>query len=406
MAEEIIDVPDEVQAKPYDAAADAAKASVSNSDKIAVQPEPGSLLNDMQSKLDKAMSEVIEREKHEKQKSAEKPEEKKEEKPEEKKEPEAKKEEAPKEPDTFTSAKAADWKKLKEARQAAEAKASELEKKLLAQEVEFTQLKSRVSSEDKIPEFTKQVDELKSEREKLISKIEALDLEKSPRFSEHYQKAFDQAATRAKESVGPENAEKVEQLLQLPPSKWRKERLNEIRETLSGIDVGQFDIALAEWDRARSDKESALANAKENHTKLRALQAEEANRSAELSKARIDSTVNRALQMAEKFDAFKAKDGDEEHNKEVARNRDRVGKFFKMELPVEELSLMPIVAAEGQRLMNKEIPALKAKIAELEEALSATKGAQPSIGGGGKTGDTGQKKSFSEVFAENWKGPQ
>lgn len=400
---EIADV--EVEARPIpkqDLKAQAEKARV-DADNVAIPPEPGSAINSMREKLEKLMGEVNTTKTEDKKQEPAKPEPKKEAvKAEDKKLDEKVAEEA-KEPETITSAKAADWKKLKEARAAAERERDEYKTKLLQKENEFLQIQSKVKAEDKTPEFTKQIDQLKSEKEKLIESIEKIDLERSPRFSEFYNKAFDSSLTRAKEAVGTELAEQASDIMQLPPSKWRKERLNEIREKLSGIDQGQFDIAIAEWDKAKSEKESALSKSKENYTKLKQVEAEQAKREQEMQNARLHQTVQHALTMAKPYKAFQAVENDAEHNAAVKTNEERVQKFFRMELPVEELAMMPIVAAEGRRLMEKEIPALNAKIAELTQALEQAKASSPGVRGGKQTLTTGgEPKTFAQVFQENW----
>lgn len=398
--------PDEIQVQPLDLSKPQGREpGLARDEQIIQQPDPGTGMNSMREKLEKLMAETKEPPKADEKKPEPKKEEAKKEEPKTDAKPDEKKEP---EPETFTSAKAADWKKLKDARAAAEKERDEFKTKLLTKENEFLQLQTKLKAEDKTPEFTKELETIKADRDKLLEKLEAIDLERSPRFSERFDKAFASAAERAKNAVGEQLAERVEQLMHLPQSKWRKERLNEIREELTGIDQGQFDIAIAEWDRARQDKDTALADSKNNFTKLKQLQAEEQNRARELQKAQLDNTITKALEIARGYKAFQPVDGDEEHNATVKSNEAKIGKFFRMELPVEELATIPMVAAEGKRLAEKVIPAMEKEIAELKAALAATKGASPRIEGGKQHpsvgGAGGAKKGFVETFTENWPG--
>lgn len=412
MSEQVIDVADEPQTRPIpqQELSAAAERSRVDSDNVAIAPEPGSAINTMRDKLEKLMKEAIPANATPDKKIEQaKPELKKEvadEKKPEAKADEAKVEEA-KEPETITSAKAADWKKLKEARAAAEKERDEFKTRLLQKENEFLQVQTKLKVEDKSPEFTKQIDELKAEKEKLIAQIEAIDLERSPRFSEHFNKAFQSSLARVKEAVGDGLASQAESVVQLPPSKWRKEKLNEIRENLSGIDQGQFDIAIAEWDRATAEKGEALSKSRENYSKLKTVEAEDRKREEAMQLATVARTVDSAIQSARAYKAFQPIENDHDHNAAVKLNEERIGKFFRMELPVGEIAAMPIIAAEGRRLMEKEIPALQAKIAELTEALTQAKASNPGLKGG-KQGalQGGEPKGFVQTFQENWPGGQ
>jgi hypothetical protein len=400
METEVIDVPDEIQAKPMDQQQQPSREpGLAKDEQIHQQPDPGDHMNVMREKLEKALKETQQQPpaKPDDKRVEAKVEAKPDANPDGKKEPE---------PETFTSAKAADWKKLKDARAAAEKERDDFKTKLLSKENEFLQLQTKLKAEDKTPEFTKELESIKAEKDKLLEKLEAIDLEKSPRFAEAYSKAFTSASTRAKDAVGTDKAELVEQLLQMAPSKFRKERLNEIREDLTGIDQGQFDIAVAEWDRAQKDKADALANSKENFTKMKAMDAERTQRENQLRQVSLQATTSRALEVARAYKAFQVVEGDEAHNASVKQNEDRVAKFFRMELPTEELFTIPIVAAEGRRLAEKVVPALEKEVAELKAALAQASSATPRVEGGQRHPAVGggEKKGFVETFTDNWKG--
>src|SRR6266496_987582 len=72
---------------------------------------------------------------------------------------------------TFTSAKAADWKRLKDTISTEKNKAVEYEKKLQALQKEYTEAQAKFALADRTPEWTKQIDEIKAERDKLANQI-------------------------------------------------------------------------------------------------------------------------------------------------------------------------------------------------------------------------------------------
>lgn len=399
---EVIDVSDTPQVTRLDPSTiKAPPTGVPTNDNIVEQPDPGSTFNSMRDKLDALMKEVTNKAVAPDKTTQPQPEPVKEEK-----KLDAKPEEKPAEvvPETFTSAKAADWKKLKEARAEAEKKASEFEKRLLEKEKALLEVENKFKSQDRTPEFQKQIDQIKSERDKLEAQLESVALERSERFQSTFTKAIDSAVASAKEAVGDANASLVAELMDLPPSKWRKEQLNKIRENLEGLDQGQFDIAIRENDKARAERADALKNAKENYAKLKGIEAETQNRAAELRKAQTQSTINRVLDMARAYDSFKPIDNDPEHNLTVRQNEERIGKFFNLELPADEMAVMPVVAAEGRRLMEKVVPSLQAKIKELEATVEAMKNSNPKPSGGAPGNPNTQPKTFAEAFQQHWPG--
>lgn len=405
---EVIDVSDTPAVRPIDPASiKTPPASVPTNDNIVEQPDPGSTFNVMRDKLDALMKEVNNKGPIQPDKTTQPaPEPAKDEKKTDSK-ADAKAEDKPTEtvPETFTSAKAADWKKLKEARAEAEKKASDFEKKLLEKEKQVLEIENKYKSQDREPEFKKEIDRIKAERDKLEAQLESVALERSERFQSTFTKGIESAVASAKEAVGDANASLVAELMELPPSKWRKEQLNKIREGLEGLDQGQFDIAIRENDKARAERADALKNAKENYSKLKGIEAETANRAAELRKAKTQSTINRVLEMARAYDAFKPIDNDPEHNLLVRQNEERIGKFFNMEMAPDEMAVMPVVAAEGRRLMEKVVPSLQAKIKELEETVKAMQNANPKPSGGAPGNSTNSKPtSFAEAFQQHWPG--
>ena len=403
---EVIDVSDTPSAKPIDPASiRATPPGVMTDDNMVQQPQPGDAFNQMRDKLDKLMSEVTNKGPLQPEKSTApvppvelKPEPKPDAKPEEKKE---------EVPETFTSAKAADWKKLKEARAEAEKKASDFEKRLLEKEKALLEVENKFKSQDRTPEFQKQLDEMKAHRDKLEAQLESVALERSDRFQATFTKSLESAVASAKEAVGDANAGMVAELLELPPSKWRKEQLNKIREGLEGVDQGQLDIAIRENDKTRAERAEALKNAKDSYSKLQGIEAEKANRAAELRKAQTTNTINRVLEMARSYDAFKPVENDAEHNLLVRQNEERIGKFFNMEMAPDEMAVMPVVAAEGRRLMEKVVPSLQAKIKELEATVQAMQNSNPKPSGGAPgDSNTGKPTSFAEAFQQHWNGPR
>lgn len=343
-------------------------------------PSQSSKFNNMVTQLDKYMTEVAETAKQE-------PEAKPEAKADEKVKPVTqttqqpeKTPEKPPEPETFTSAKAADWKKLKEERQQWQTKHGEMEKKFLETSKELEVIRAKAAATDPSPELKKQIEAITAEKDKYLSQLETVALERSERFANAFKKTFDSALARAKESAG-EHAEKIEHLIQLPPSKWRKERIQEIVETVSDLDRAQIAMSIAEYDKARGEKEEALKNSKENLARVQAMEAEVQKRDMEMKETNVSSAISSLMATARKHEAFTVKDGDEEHNAMVKANEIALENFLRGKMSGADVAALAIDGLEGRRIRDKVVTSLTKKVEELEAAVKEYQAASPGTTG-------------------------
>ena len=304
---------------------------------------------------------------------------------------------------TITSAKAADWKVLKEKLKAHEATANEFKQKYELTTKEYEEFKKKAVDSSQFEPVVKERDEIKSKAEKLETQLKTVALERSEAFSSFYQKKFDESLSTAKEAVGDEYKDRIEQLMQLPPSPWRKERINEIREELIGSDQGQLDIAISSYDKARKEREEQLKDSKTNYEKMQQAEKDRAAMEAKVNAQRTEAAMNGVLAFAkDKFDAFKTND-DEEHNASVAESEKFVRSFFERKLPDDTIALLPVLAREATRLQKKVIPDMEKKIKELETALKQYQGSNPSPSGSkAPSNANAPKKGFIETFNEQW----
>lgn len=366
--------------------------------------QPGPAFNDMADKLEKALKGVLQQSptapepKDEAPKTAEA-------KAVDPKAPQAPAEPAPEEK-TITSAKAADWKAVKEKAAKFETEAKDYAQKHALVTKEYEEFKKKAVDMAKVEEVSKKATELQAERDTLKEQIKQVALERSDEFKSAYDSRFTEALSRAKDAVGPARGDQIESLMQLPPTKWRKEQLNAIREELDGVDQGQLDVSIRDYDVARKERESAITNSEATYKHLLGMQAEKANRVRELETHRITAAVESVLALArENYDSFKA--GDKEEQKAtVQANEERVRKFFKGQLDGHELAKLPLHAAEYERITKDVLPSMEKKIKELEATVAqyeASANPGPGGGGGGQSGAAGGKESdFISTFQRNW----
>jgi hypothetical protein len=303
---------------------------------------------------------------------------------------------------TITSPKAADWKIVKEAKAKAEAEAADYKAKLEATMKEMEALKSKPQIDPVFEAKKKELEEAALERDRLRTELETVALERSDKFKNYFDRKFQSAEKQAKAAVGEEHASGIVELLAMPPSKERKERINEIREELLGIDADAFSAAVRAYDEAREEKVEQLKDAKTNYQKLMELQQQEhltkqqeAERRAELSAAQVLSVAKKDI------DSFKPSE-DPSQAAFAAESEEFVKKFFQNKLAASEVALLPVLAREATRYSSVVVPSLQAKIKELEEALSKYQGASSRPAGGPPASPKGSPKSFIETFNEAW----
>lgn len=313
------------------------------------------------------------------------------------------------EPETITGARAADWKKLKADRDEWQKKATDTEQKFTTANKELETLRSKVVATDPNPELQKQLAAIQAERDKYVSQLETVALERSERFQSSFQRVFDNSIAQAKEAAG-EHAEKIEHLINMQPSKWRKEQIQKIADELpSDMDRAAIAMAITEYDKARTTRDNELKNSKENLNRLRALETEQSNRDQELQKVRVDAAVKAVVDRARTVEAFQIKDGNDAHNASVKANEMELENFLRGTLSADAISSMPIDAIEGRRLRATVLPELQNKVAELEASLKEYQSANPGAGGTTRKVDPskpadagGSQQPFTDKFLKAW----
>ncbi len=278
----------------------------------------------------------------------------------------------------FTKAKAEDWKKLKGSLNEWRNKAQETEKKVLETEKALLEYKAKAVPKDQFEEISKQAQAHKEAAEKLTDKLKLVALEQSEEFGGFYQKQFDSALDRIKESAG-DHAELLESLAKSPTSKWRKEKLQEIVSQLPDIDRASASLALAEYDRVAGDKANQLKNWKENYERLIARRDMESKQAQELSVMKENALLKELVSdLGQEDNEFKLTDSDEAHNAKVQHRLAIADKFYRGQL---ERSQMQEILRTALKHDPEHIKALQAELAQAKETIASYQTANPSASG-------------------------
>jgi hypothetical protein len=312
---------------------------------------------------------------------------------------------APTEPQPAKEEHKSDWRKLKEKAAEAEKRALEYEAKLKETDAALKERLAEVETLRKLD--PKEFEATKAEKQKLQEQLEVVALEKSERFTGHFDKIFKESITNAKEAAGTEHAEAIEHLLQLPPSKQRKDAIAQIMEGIANeLDKSQLALAVRDMDKARAERQEALANSKQNYAKLQEVEKSERERQSAENLRRTDMVITEVLNKAKEFTAFSQIEGDEAHNNSIKSREEKIAKYFRNQLSDSERVLIPVLAEEALHLRTKVVPLLAEENKRLIAALASLKNANPSLEGEGKPVPTNGEQGFISAFQQHWPGKQ
>lgn len=298
----------------------------------------------------------------------------------------------------FTGKKAADWKALKDAREAAERKAEEEAKARSELAAQLEALKKQPGIDPKEHET------IKADREALLAKMEVIALEQHPLFIEKFTKPIENAIAAAKAAVGDEvKATAIAELLEMPANKARREQLSAILAEMDNeLDRANLAIAVRDLDAARNERKAQLAKAGENVKKLAALEHEKlVNQEATRKKTAEQQTAaatEAALKYAESLAAFQKIEGQDAHNKKIGERQERVKKMFSGQLTQEEMLQLPAKAVEADFLREDVLPRLLEENRKQAETIKAMTAATPELKGGGKVETKGDAKNAASPF--------
>lgn len=305
----------------------------------------------------------------------------------------------------FTKAKAEDWKKLKGNLNEWRTKAQEFEKQAIKAQKEYAEYKNLTVPKDEVEKLTKAQEADKKRIEQLNDKLKLVALEQSEEFGGFYQKQFDSALARVKDAAG-DQAELVQSLIASPQSKWRKEKLQEAISQLPDIDRATVALAVADYDRAASDKANQLKDWRENYDRLVAQRETKAKQTDEMRAMQENVLVKELVgEITQRGPELQPIDGDEAHNAKVQQRLATVEKFFRGQL--ERNQILDIIT-NSFRYDPEKIKSLEAELAQAKEAISTYQNANPSAAGASARqapkpatgGATNQERPFLRRFME------
>lgn len=268
--------------------------------------------------------------------------------------------------------KAADAKRLKER----EEKIAELEKA----RVELAkQLESK-------PSPTKDLDDIRKERDDLSERLRIQAIENHPRFKQYFDGKVNNQIELAKKIVGNDNAERLSELLKLPESTYRQSQIDELVEALTPIQQSRIGGVLNSLAELEVEKSEQIQKAKSDFSRIQTEeQAKVAQQQKELETSR-EGLFNETLANETKSNfMFQKQEGKDDWNKEVDNRVAFAKNLLFAEKNPNTIAKAAFFASAFPAVVQSHLDANK-RIEQLEQQVKDLTAATPRI-----TGEHGEK---------------
>ena len=298
-----------------------------------------------------------------------------------------------------------DWKKFKAKNKereqkyqseikAREAKLSEYDSKLKSMETELTELRNKAGT--KSPEDLAEIEQLRKDVEEYSKRLAVAEVTSHPKFIAYFKNKVDEQIDLAKDIVGEEMAENVAKVLSMTDGEGKRAKIEEIVTDLSPLQQSQFGAVLNEMRRIDRERQSEIAKAQENRTKMLAEQKTVAEQRANEGKKLFQSTL-KAMQDAG-IAVYKQQDGNQEWNSMVKANIAEAERilFGAPDKKPEDFARAALHAAAFPMVLKSYQQDMKerdAEIASLKAQVAKLSAAQPSTGGTTQAGTDAAKQS-------------
>jgi hypothetical protein len=271
-----------------------------------------------------------------------------------------------------TEKAATEWKKLKAAHKA------EMEK-FRAQVAEMeAKLKSAPASSD-TELLKKDLEALKRERDEYSEQLRMLDVERHPKFRAYYDAQVTAQVEKAKQIVGPERAGEIAEILALPESAWKAQRVNDLIADLTPYQQTRLGATLDKLADISLERDGEIRKARENFAKIEAEKAAAAKAAEENTVRAFDKTVET---LDDTWVMYKPREGDAEWNNGVKERMEFARAIYRGELEPQDLAKQALLAASVPTML-KAFEAQVQRAKALEDELKELRAASPKPTEGG-----------------------
>jgi hypothetical protein len=265
------------------------------------------------------------------------------------------------------------------------------EKERLAAEV--VELKAKLAS----PETQAQLEALQKERDELSKRLEESDIERHPRFQQHYDGSLKRIAETAKQVVPGETGEKIADMLKTGAFRTNDAAFKELISTLDSAELAQVGALMLQSRTLHIERADELARAGERKKQLQA--QEEAAKVSESKRVMAQFEAN-IREIASADPLFSKRDGDEAWNSAVDKRITSARDLMTSDLDAKSVANVAIWATVGPEYkdMLETQMAINAKMKQQIELLSA---ASPKVSGN-QNGQQQAQQSKVAPADESW----
>lgn len=288
--------------------------------------------------------------------------------------------------DKPVSRSAADFKLIKQERDAAKQQVAEL--------------LSKLSNYEGLEGVKEEYSKLKSEYDQMSETLTVTNLERHPKFKEQYVKPIETQIDRAKAYVPSEQREQLAKILRMPLGDERANALDELTGDLPASRQAYLQNIVSRIDEISYERDQRIEAARESYEKL---QQEEnlitEQKTAERNQA-LEKSFNTMLKQAQdQIGIYQLREGDEEWNNGVRERVNLAKKILMEQNTFEDAATAALWAASGGALVEQNA-ALVEHNRRLATELEQLKGAEPKAVGTTPTHSSGHPKPGSNSFSD------
>lgn len=250
----------------------------------------------------------------------------------------------------------------------------------------LAEMEAKLESTSKLQPEYEQAKQQLEEYQKLVKEFY---VERDPQFQAHFGQRISTAVLEAKEAVGTELANKIEQVLQVPPSNFRDQQVAELSEGLNDFSKAALVSAYTELKRAERERKAELHKSSENYKKLQEVNAKKQQEEA----AKVAENRNALLSIVNNQIEPELVGTEPELAQSIKAN---VKRMVNGEMDAKGYTEVLVFAAKGQKydaIMKEKDD----KIAKLEAQLDELQTTQPALSGSSPKAPAAKPGEFEDI---------
>jgi hypothetical protein len=261
------------------------------------------------------------------------------------------------------------WKAIRQTARQAREEAAALKKQLEQREAEFKTAQ----------EWTKEREQLAKQNEELSARLQAVAIERHPKFQAYFGEREKVLVGQAKKIAG-ERGEHLAAILSMPEGVAKNSALNEVLTDLDTVQQSRIGGIVNALEALSLEKQGELAKASETFKLMQQQQSEQSRKVAEQAKGAFENVLNKWSDPKNGFAVLQTRPDDPEWNARVEQTKSLSRSIFLGEnMSLEDKAKASLWAGAGPALLQ-EVKVLQSQKAALEADLAKLKVAQPSSG--------------------------